>query len=1251
MATTRLSGTLVLVSKQNGIVIIQEETPLTRLNYFDGKFLRASDLKAEQDYLRQLIRQSNRAGGPGIAHGFDLTQGAGDTIEIGPGLAIDPDGRVLLLSQETTINVQELIDKSRELMTSLGLRMAVGSSFGDCELVSETPPINAQQPSDLYLITISHAEALCGEEDVFGKLCEEACVTSTDRPFIVEGLIVRAIPLVLQTALPHSKAVSLSRTHLRSRVASAFFEDERQVIAHLISKTNLGLQTWCLGADAASGNGVAIGVLARAGSTTVFLDPWIARRELIDTPARRYWQWRMMMRPWDVFLAQVLQFQCQLHDLFRNLPQPGGDTDPCQGAGVVIGEAAQAIAELQVYYEAATKRFTQLGERAIGGDAADLTFQGGLTRLANLNNNLIQVQQNLSAVIQDRLLIRGGLVGVPSAGYLPIALDSGMTVNQQVRQMMGEGVDLRFCVVRPDYVAHALEEAQHMERISLIEGLDDPTKKPEVDILVPDGEIIEQRNAVPGISFEASVDVDRLFGRKTVDRSVNNLDTPAVRFRGAARAERLVSGGGAVYLSVDYQPEFTVFQPNPTAVVSGIDTVERVKATESAARVSRPQASAGDRGRDEQISITPSNLIPTDVGLWIGLRCERNVFTLRNGDTTNVNAQAILGPRPAPVEGQVKRPLFYVELNGLFEITQAANQSSSRVIIKGRFNNALFTHQTPESSDPTRPNTMIVDLDATITLTNNNEIEVLIEHTSFNTKLSVAWGSQPLNVRAAIAIVPRLTGRTGPESRLVDAVLKENADVILDQNPDHVLALQGLEAAASSLNNLGFADAKSKLLFPPPTQVTDELVVRAKRDWVLFHRRRAKQCSQEKIVPPPLPSRHYNVYHALVTSAAEAARLKEGLISGNLQESVLTKLPAVEFAGGAPTLLTDAQGFRGDWQSINPGNLLISGLIASIDTAAVDGNALALARLGRLEAAVSSISAPAPSATNEVLLRVPNQISVVGTDGAIFLFTMRQVTTICNSVFRVREGEMERVKGFLASSNLGTAIGQFTQRAGNVTFVGGVPDNSLQTFATKWASLADGVPRETLVITSSLDTTITEEVATSQATAIKQVITPAGGTSPAATYQQYKGPFDPALDVCPVITFIEPNPAVRQLTAVIVYASLETPGMHVLNRNTLRTTAVFVNNVPQGQEWENFARTFSANLPIRGASYGALGTITTGDQGPINRVNAVIVGLGRSPTLVRGVNVDRLSEVDKNNLTALGFLSSTADEVIFLEPN
>src|SRR5262245_22013459 len=97
MTTAIKCEALVLVGKQNGIVVIPGATPLTRLNYFDGKFLRASDLKAEQDYLRNLVRQSNQAGGSGVAHGFDVTLAGGDSLKIGPGLGIDPQGRVLLL--------------------------------------------------------------------------------------------------------------------------------------------------------------------------------------------------------------------------------------------------------------------------------------------------------------------------------------------------------------------------------------------------------------------------------------------------------------------------------------------------------------------------------------------------------------------------------------------------------------------------------------------------------------------------------------------------------------------------------------------------------------------------------------------------------------------------------------------------------------------------------------------------------------------------------------------------------------------------------------------------------------------------------------------------------------------------------------------------------------------------------------------------------------------------------------------------
>jgi hypothetical protein len=116
---------------------------------------------------------------------------------------------------------------------------------------------------------------------------------------------------------------------------------------------------------------------------------------------------------------------------------------------------------------------------------------GGLGLLSSFQAKLSDFTKLIQLPPQDRRLLRGGIVETPSAAYLPVAPGDALTVNAQVRQWMGEGVDLRFCIVRPDFVPHALEEAQHMERISLTQGLDNPQAKPQVDVLVPNGEIIK----------------------------------------------------------------------------------------------------------------------------------------------------------------------------------------------------------------------------------------------------------------------------------------------------------------------------------------------------------------------------------------------------------------------------------------------------------------------------------------------------------------------------------------------------------------------------------------------------------------------------------------------------------------------------------------------------------------------------------------------------------------------------------------
>jgi hypothetical protein len=389
VATTvnKASQSLVLAGQPQGHTVISLGTPLTRLNYFDGKFLRAADLEAEQNYLRQLVALSNQAGGAGLVRGFDCLL-AGDKLEVGEGLAVDPAGRVLLLPQKVSVGIAELLEKSKSNGGSQLVATPGSADFGGCEIRSAKQPGTVVQASRLYLITIGHAEAYCGEEDVYGKLCEAACVTSTDRPYLVEGLVVRARPLTLGTPLATSSAVALNRQHLRSLVAAAYFADERLRCGSLISQAGLAADPWCLGARAVSDfEDLPIALLAHDGSAAVFLDPWAVRRERMESPPRHYWACRMAMRPWNVFLAQVLQFQCQLRHCLGTMVD-GSDDDPCREARLAASDAARLLADFIPHYAAVSQRIAQAIQRdpelAIGMP----TFAGAINLLESVKATL-----------------------------------------------------------------------------------------------------------------------------------------------------------------------------------------------------------------------------------------------------------------------------------------------------------------------------------------------------------------------------------------------------------------------------------------------------------------------------------------------------------------------------------------------------------------------------------------------------------------------------------------------------------------------------------------------------------------------------------------------------------------------------------------------------------------------------------------------------------------------------------------------
>lgn len=755
----------------------------------------------------------------------------------------------------------------------------------------------------------------------------------------------------------------MSQLHLRSSVASSYFEDERKKVASFISGVGLRSDVWCFGAEAAGGFDVPIGVISRAGNTTLFLDAWIGRRERIDTPAKRYWQWRMDTRPLDVFLAQILQFQCQLSGVFKQQPPAdGGDDDPCASTRTLIREASDTVAKIASFYETVTTRFT-LQPLLVSDNASAAqppVLEGGLATLLDFQKRL-QAVSAAALIPSDKFLIDGGILELPSAGYLPVTPLSVISINEQVRRLLGNGLDLQFCVVRPDFVAHALEEAQHMERISLLQGLDAPNNNPEVDILVPNGEIIEQKRLSPGLGFEAKVAVNSAL--------LIRQDTPETIpvFRGAARSEELASGGGAIYLSGALEPGLfaTIDRPRPSG------------ATDTATMNTTPLEAAAQAGVNQ-----PS------AGVWISLSCERNVFALERGDTSNVNARAVVGANQAGAAGnQPKSPRLDIKLNGVFEVTEEAAFTGTGRRLKGRFRDAQLSILGPAFGDTSQRRTMLVDLNATVTLTKESQIEILLEHEQNSVQLSANWGNKPLEAKGLISIKSNTAEGQEQGTPLAEASLKENEDVLSVKNDNHVSALQALEAVAAALGDVSFADAKARLLFPPPPKPTDELLVRGTRDWVLFHRRRTKHCSEEKLAPPLVQSRRYQVYQVLAQDDQEARLFRNLLLAGQFPANRLVEVGIVEYGGDVATLLTPAADIRKDWQIAKPGDTIIFGAIGNRASAAADGEALSLARLDRLEGALAPISKLAPRAQDDFLGNVPSSILAPGVDGVIVLIT------------------------------------------------------------------------------------------------------------------------------------------------------------------------------------------------------------------------------------------------------------------------
>lgn len=978
MSTTSTNSNIVVVTDVPGLTVAPAATALTRLNYFDGKFLRAVDLKLEQDSQRRLVHLSNLAGGFGVVHGLSARLAGGDVLAVGAGMGIDAQGRLLLLPSDIEVSLTALIDASKALAKPARSPLRppgpdVGR-FLDCVLEGPTEADSTPQDNGLWLVTVAHAEFLCGTEDVHGKLCQEACVTSTDRPFRIEGVVLRARPLLLRSPYPTCGAVALDARHLRSRVASAYYADERKTTPSFISGAGLRADMWCAGATLAEGE-VMLGVLCRQGQGNLWFDAWIARRERMDGPSRAYWAHRLAMRPWHEFLAQVLQFQCQLAEL-RGLPLVGGGAvpvDPCAADTRRLGDVRDTL--------------TDLLKQWVGFDRPLLEhLKPSIERLERLQSQLREGDAPGAADDRSRALIDAGIVELPPAGYLPVDPSSKQSVDFQVRRLLGDGVDLRFCVIRPDDAARELEGAQHMDRISLLKGLDDPAARDVVDILVPDGRLLAFEDQAEGLVFRAKIGIDlpdqaagrRLLqplARGSISSVLERMSLFPTRLRGAARAAPRVGGGASFYLAVLRQDADLVgLDPSPLVRSRGPLDPHLIEFARRHGFVT------DELDEDADPHPAPTSVLPI-LAVWCELVIDADPFAAVDTPIGfSAEMRAVYEADP-----------FRYRLSGDFTIEQRAPLEGGE-----QLNGTLRGFELAETDNTNTPAEFKVTLyrrrdDTT------GRVEVSLEPTEakLDHHLILVWDGRGVRVTGA-------SFHDFAQSEEREVLLAALHNLVRDEavrdtrDPDHNAALQAVQRINNAIPRPSFAAESANKLFPTGGVVGPRQEIQAVRDWVLFHARHRRECAGLAPEKPVEPNRVYRLYTRKFGNADLLDAIGDEL-EGNrddVDDHGFTEVGLVEFAAGVSSLRTSAQTLTLLWKPFATGYQLGWVGIASVGAAAAEGETIARGRALALESILEQSSPAITDQPTEVLAGVPDGLRAE--DGVVIALLLQP---LCHSLY------------------------------------------------------------------------------------------------------------------------------------------------------------------------------------------------------------------------------------------------------------
>ena len=404
-----------------------------------------------------------------------------------------------------------------------------------------------------------------------------------------------------------------------------------------------------------------------------------------------------------------------------------------------------------------------------------------------------------------------------------------------------------------------------MDRISLTDGLDDPTARPKVDILVP-GRRIVQNASTAGLAFQARLDASGTLGR------------PAF---GAASAARRGDTGGSFTLAgtaAALQLEKLVASvraagargPEPAATPTPPATIDAAH-LELARRLAAHSPAAGAPGTDHPTIHPLSELSAAGELLGaveISASVDADPFQLDVSGSTGLNVDLMLGVKSTasallrltggwtvfPRNRGTTQGIDYQlgTLSGSFVTTGVGSGSGGHDVVwqyqalrqVGTGTGTVFVRILTDTAQTARS----PEFDAWYTWT-GDPLQGTLK--VFRTD---AGG---LATRAAHFVLEIPDPPTTPPVLEID--LTQDPAVLDPTEQHHVLAESALQVLAALLGNgADWQRATEAALFPRPPAGTDVTVI-GERDWVLFARRRLSTCA-EQVVTPKQANRHYHLY-------------------------------------------------------------------------------------------------------------------------------------------------------------------------------------------------------------------------------------------------------------------------------------------------------------------------------------------------------------------------------------------------------